>query len=460
MSNKIEEIEILDEPPIVKKKSKKRFIIWGIIICLVISGISLGVYKYNVYQKEQARLRKEEEIRNAKVKEAQRILILNTEANDAVVALYNEDVPRLGLTDGEIEKAYSKVDIVENQEYKDELLLKVEDAKYFKTLEEKINNLIVNDILIYNYRVEDINEVNSLYNNLNDEYKNFFTNKLILINTQRKAIEEAINNVKSLFSDNEFKVVKSSVTRKKYNTVLNEVKALKQKEIVETYTKYLDVVLKYIEEQERKAREEAARKARLEAERKAKIEASWKILNVPYISQNYQQVYNGCEAASLLMGMQYKGHLKGKTLAEYATEMPKSDDPNQGFVLDIFGTEPKDKPHWIAPEPLAKFGRDTGGNVINITGSSLSTLKSEINKGNPVIVYVTGSNFSKPHDFIGGVPVNLHVVLLVGYNSYTNDLRINDPWTRTSNNGRVTVSSGTFESVYNALGKRAVTIRG
>ena len=44
-----------------------------------------------------------------------------------------------------------------------------------------------------------------------------------------------------------------------------------------------------------------------------------------------------------------------------------------GFTYDIYGIQPTNVPHWIAPEPLAQYGRTSSGNngVVDGTGRSL-----------------------------------------------------------------------------------------
>ena len=90
---------------------------------------------------------------------------------------------------------------------------------------------------------------------------------------------------------------------------------LKQKDIFSEQQVYLDKV-----NSELSRREELERK-RQEEERKRQIAAAWTILDVPYISQNKNNVLNGCEVASLLMGLQYKGYLRNMDLKTYAQKV-------------------------------------------------------------------------------------------------------------------------------------------
>jgi len=191
-----------------------------------------------------------------------------------------------------------------------------------------------------------------------------------------------------------------------------------------------------------------------------KIKKAWVILDVPYISQNNNNVLNGCETASLLMALQYKGYLQNMTLQEYAQNIPKSTDPNKGFTYDIFGIYPTNVPHWIAPSPLAEYGRITSGNqnVIDITGYSVKQLDNEILAGNPVVIYAT-SKFTTPKEVIEGAPKNIHVLLLTGYNKITGEQLITDPWTHSDGKTTWTISKEKLETIYNAVGKKSVVIR-
>ena len=65
------------------------------------------------------------------------------------------------------------------------------------------------------------------------------------------------------------------------------------------------------------------------------FEASWVKLNVPYISQNKNDILNGCEAACMLMALQYKGYLKDMSLKEYVKLMPLSPDTDAEKVVTV-----------------------------------------------------------------------------------------------------------------------------
>ena len=200
----------------------------------------------------------------------------------------------------------------------------------------------------------------------------------------------------------------------------------------------------------------------LEEKRKKEIENAWVKLNVPYISQNKNNILNGCEAASMLMALQYKGYLKEMTLQEYVTYMPLSqnNNPYEGFTHDIYSLQPLTIPHWIAPAPLTQFGISTSGNtnIIDGTGMSIDELDKELDNNNPVIIYLI-AKFNPPKETVEGAPRNLHVMLLTGYNKITGDHFVIDPWTHDDGRTSWTVSKELIEEKYNYVGKKSVIVK-
>lgn len=183
--------------------------------------------------------------------------------------------------------------------------------------------------------------------------------------------------------------------------------------------------------------------------------ASYILLNAPYINQNSAGFPMGCEAASLLQALQQKGYAKNYNLKNFIKEMPMSpnNNPNNGFS----GRPDVIKPniyHSIYAKPLTQWGNKYG-KVADISGSSVETLKDELRKGNPVVVYVTG-NYASPRygKYWWGTGIdNAHVVTLDGFNESNNTYHISDP-----NSGKYWVSASKFEASYN-LRKSAVVVR-
>lgn len=180
-------------------------------------------------------------------------------------------------------------------------------------------------------------------------------------------------------------------------------------------------------------------------------------LNIPYKSQ-LTPVYApfGCEGASLLMGLTYKGYTK-KSLKPFLNDMPKSKkNPFLGFASGNPYKNVNGVFQSIFPQPLTTYGKKYSPNVKNATGYTPSQLKAQLKKGNPVVVYVT-LDFATPKmakwpmGMAGKVKTvdNMHVMTLIGYNA--KGYYVADPNRKTTAKGKYWVSKAKFEKAYNAL---------
>lgn len=186
-------------------------------------------------------------------------------------------------------------------------------------------------------------------------------------------------------------------------------------------------------------------------------------LNVPFVSQltpTYAPM--GCEGASLLMGLQYKGYTN-VSLKTFLDNMPKnSNNPFEAFASSPYkivdGVYQS-----IFTKALASYGKIYSGKVADATGFSTVQLKAEIKQGNPVVVYVT-NNFATPVwgiYYMGNAGYvrtvdNMHVMTLIGYDEQTGDYLVNDPNSYAKSQYWVTKEK--FEKAYNAL-NYAVVVR-
>ena len=336
----------------------------------------------------------------------------------------------------------------------------VENATNYREWTKKTDEFVdENDIVKTSVKKDDVDGLEKSMKELDEKYQELATKRMKKIKGEYSAMEEAHDAVAALFKDGEYKNVKSGINRKNYENAEKKVKNLAQEELKKRYEKPLKDALEYVEKEEKlqKEREEAARKAA--AERKKKIAASWHRLNISpyYINQVSAGYLNGCEAASLLMAMKYKGYIRGTSFKTFADNMPRSDNPNEGFFSDMKTLEPKEVgAHWIAPSPLAAYGRSYSGNVINATGWSLDRLDEEVKNGNPVVIYLTWS-FNNAKKKVNGVPTNLHVMVLSGYNSYTGEQEFYDPWPSKGKNP--SLSKARTNTLYKASGMRAVVVK-
>ncbi|WP_312649269.1 SH3 domain-containing protein [Proteiniclasticum sp.] len=192
---------------------------------------------------------------------------------------------------------------------------------------------------------------------------------------------------------------------------------------------------------------------------------SEKVISIPYVNQ-YAPVYApmGCEGASLLMALQFKGSTS-EGLKSFLEKMPMTErNPYTGFASTPFAVVQGTPEIFqsIFPEALTAYGRNYSANVTDISGSTTEQLKAEIDKGNPVVVYVTTRNYETPkwkvYDMgeAGMVNIvdNMHVMVLTGYNS-DGSYHVTDP---ASSRKTYWVTREKFEASYNAL-KWAVVVK-
>ena len=323
----------------------------------------------------------------------------------------------------------------------DNRTLLIEDLNNYEEYikyKNKIDNYYKENIIDPNISNETILELKEEYNKLPKKYKKDLKNILNDIIKKKNNIESFITQYNNLY-ENDYP--KENITKDTINNLRNKLNNIPQKDFNKEYTEKLNNIEKIINK---------------------RIEDSWVKLNVPYISQNKNNILNGCEAACMLMALQYKGYLKDMTLAEYVKLMPLSPDTDaeKGFTHDMYGLDPLSVPHWIAPEPLKKFGIDTSGNqnIINGTGKTIDELDRELDNGNPVIIYLI-AKFNPPKEVVEGVPRNLHVMLLTGYNKMTGEHYIVDPWTHDDGRTSWTVSKELLTEKYELLSRRNVIVR-
>lgn len=374
---------------------------------------------------------------------------------------YEKEVPKLEFaTEGleEIEKKNGRLRAKKYREQKQAAEERIARLRAFAEIRGQVEEFFRDGILRSDVDSGEIEEMQGEFDELKESYRGALQAKLEMIRYQYQAIVDLAAAVPGMFTDEKMETVKDDLTREQYDEIRAKVDSLPQRDIAEKYSAAMKKADEALAERERIAEEERRKAEEEYRRRQAEIAAAWRILNVPYWSQNGEGVKNGCEAAALLMALQYKGYLGGMNLRTYAEMMPKSDDPFTGFRGNIFESAGSEAPFWIAPGPLAAFGRESSGaNVVDITGASLDALDAEVAAGNPVVIYLTLS-YTAPSAWRYGAPVNLHVMLLTGYNSLTGMQRVTDPLT-IGGKTYYDLPRAQVESILNATGNRAVVVR-
>lgn len=137
---------------------------------------------------------------------------------------------------------------------------------------------------------------------------------------------------------------------------------------------------------------------------------SYRWLNVPLIAQR-PELPTGCEITATTMMLQYAG--AKVTKMSLAKEMPRSSNPNKGFV----GSPYSRSGWWIYPKGLMGTVKNHLGSAKDMTRASFSKMKVQINEGHPVVIWVAGVD-----GFVN------HAITLSGYSSTR--AYYNDPWTK------------------------------
>lgn len=194
------------------------------------------------------------------------------------------------------------------------------------------------------------------------------------------------------------------------------------------------------------------------------------LLDAPLISQ-LPELYNGCEVTCLTMLLNYLGVDVNKvTLANemikdttplkrtHNGEIVSWGNPRVGFVGDVTGK--KSIGYSIYPEGLKPLLDDyLEGKGVILKGEEYSSIEEYLKQHKPVLVWVT-SDFKAPRRYVTWSNNNKtieayfsqHCVLVTGFSE--DFVYYNDPLDLGKNKK---VSKSIFISVYNSMGKMALT---
>lgn len=169
-----------------------------------------------------------------------------------------------------------------------------------------------------------------------------------------------------------------------------------------------------------------------------------------YTSQLYPlYAPNACEAASLKMALSVKGIALKTSLKKIITDMPKSSNPNKGFVGNPYKDSPRGVTWTIYPKPLTRYAQVYDNQAVNITGASKNQLISEIKRGNAVVFSAAWNmDLFRPY----------HVLAMVGYKQ--GHFLVADPYMQKGWSGKTKwFSTKRVMAAYKSRHLRAVAIR-
>lgn len=160
-------------------------------------------------------------------------------------------------------------------------------------------------------------------------------------------------------------------------------------------------------------------------------------LTIPYTSTSSPNVFINlygrsqslpldCESRSAVDWARHFGVVIDEL--EFFRRLPISDDPDVGFVGNVYGywgqTPPN--PYGVHAEPVAALLQQYKVNAIAKRGMTLDDLRAELNANRPVIVWVTGSvaagrsfNYTASNGHTTLVAPYEHTVIVIGYTSTT-----------------------------------------
>lgn len=133
-------------------------------------------------------------------------------------------------------------------------------------------------------------------------------------------------------------------------------------------------------------------------------------LYAPLIGQR-PELPTGCEITATAMMLQFGG--AKVTKMSLAKEMPRSSNPNKGFV----GSPYKSSGWYVYPGGLMGVVKAHMGSAKNMTGYSLTSIKKQVRRNHLVVVWVGHfDGFSN------------HALTVTGYSK--SRIYYNDPWTK------------------------------
>jgi uncharacterized protein YvpB len=144
---------------------------------------------------------------------------------------------------------------------------------------------------------------------------------------------------------------------------------------------------------------------------------------------------------------------------EFLNRLPRSDDPNQGFVgnyWDPRGQLPP-KSYGVYASPIASLLKEYGVNAEAVNGMGWDTIRGEVASGRPVMTWVVGDTWSGqavPYTTSNGNTTMVvrfeHTVLVIGYDE-SDAIILDGDWLYRRN-------IASFLDSFGALGNMAVKI--
>lgn len=139
----------------------------------------IGVYYYEEKLEQREQTLEKERIEAENLERENAIKFVKNDLNN----LYDEDIiPKNDVTDDEIKNILDDINKIEDEEIRSSLLMEVLKINEYRDVENKINSLLINDVLISNYKESDLEELDVLIKKLPDNWQEVVNKKVEIIN--------------------------------------------------------------------------------------------------------------------------------------------------------------------------------------------------------------------------------------------------------------------------------------
>ncbi|MEG1066936.1 MAG: C39 family peptidase, partial [Erysipelotrichaceae bacterium] len=348
-------------------------------------------------------------------------------------------------TKDDINVIINNINIIEDETTRNKFMVEIDSIKKLFRVNTSINSWLKDGVIIDYIQSKNVKEIKRQVKTAieaNSNCKVELNKRANVVIKQFDNYIAANTSVSTLFNDSG--TITSDASNADYEAALAAINLVKNTKLKEDLSNKIKDVPSLIIERDK-----------AEAIRIKKYNENVVKLRVPFINQMANGAPQGCEAASLLMALQYKGNATNISYHSFIDGMPTSDNPEFGFIHSQYDVKPENQPHTINPKPLANYGAKYG-NVTDFSGATPEQIRTEIKAGNPVIAYCVTGYFTPIYvnTPYGKQVLNLHVILIIGYDDNTNQYLINDPAF-----GQNWINYNLFNQSYYTLNSYAVVVR-
>ena len=194
-------------------------------------------------------------------------------------SLFSSNKPKENISLRKVDSVKKKVKKLPKYNEKDKkvMLSDLNNFKKYIDLKNRILNNYSNNCMNSSLSINEINKYKKESKSITKKYRKILNKYINSMYAQRRNIDSVEKNINSIFTDAEKNDIKDGITKDKIEELRATLVKLPQADIVQKYTSILDKAVNIINRKE------------IEKRIRAILDA-WVTLNVPYISQNKNNV--------------------------------------------------------------------------------------------------------------------------------------------------------------------------